>query len=462
MGLKELFSPLAPSSADTLCGESKVYQAILVAACILSTLGTYLLAQQLQPLIGTDYVVSCTPFFFILIGVEALLLRWGAAKDSVAAQYSACDSWASIAAGTTQMIWFTFAKRYFSHALLYAYVWRNYRLFDAGESWAWCFGAFVLGDFFYYWFHRMAHEYSVLWAGHNVHHSSEHYNFSTALRQSARQALLSPFWSLPAALIFPPAQYFIASQWVTLYQFWIHTCVIRRMGLLEYVFNTPSHHRCHHDRRLHKNFAGVFIIWDRLFGTFYDEFETEESSCLVAAPPRGEIMYFGIQEVVPTWSEAATQLLLSFPRQWWKGPGYFTSTAKRILPKHSDPSMLRIRLVEELSGSAVWYLWTHFVVTLGMFILLVIWSGDASVTNEDIAVVTFFSVASLATQGLLLDGGRKPWLLELARCAVAVAMCERFGWYALSWFHVGSFATCLLAQHRVMGPGGAEVRIKDE
>merc|ERR1719409_1074661 len=88
------------------------------------------------------------------------------------------------------------------------------------------------------------------------------------------QAATSWMFSLPLALVFPPRLFLAFSQFNTLYQFWVHTCCIRRLGILEYVLMTPSHHRVHHDRRVHKNFGGVLIVWDRLFGSFQDEYET--------------------------------------------------------------------------------------------------------------------------------------------------------------------------------------------
>ncbi|CUG32631.1 lysophospholipase, putative [Bodo saltans] len=235
--LTRLVVPLKPASNDPVDREPPIFSIVLLLVIVMSTVGTYLLGLTLAPL-GLDYivssVVSSVPFFFIMIGTEAVLLHLGAVKDSVAARYSICDTWSSLTAGLSQMIWFTFIKRFFSHALLYTLVWERYRIYNLAEESAavWC-ACFVVGDFVYYWFHRMSHEYSTLWAGHNVHHSSEHYNLSTALRQSWRQALLSPFWSLPFALILPPSSYFLASQWVTIYQFWIHTCVVRRLGVVE-------------------------------------------------------------------------------------------------------------------------------------------------------------------------------------------------------------------------------------
>eukprot|EP00041_Stephanoeca_diplocostata_P029069 m.848570 g.848570 ORF g.848570 m.848570 type:complete len:171 (-) comp23488_c0_seq10:146-658(-) len=130
---------------------------------------------------------------------------------------------------------------------------------------------FVGVDFSYYWYHRCAHTNALLWLGHSVHHDSEIYNLSTALGQGVIQAATSWMFDLWLALFFPPRAFLTCRAVNTLYQFWLHTCVIRRLGFLEHIFSTPSHHRVHHDRRVHKNFGGIFIVWDKLFGSFLDE-----------------------------------------------------------------------------------------------------------------------------------------------------------------------------------------------
>ncbi|WBV63816.1 sterol desaturase family protein [Legionella pneumophila 130b] len=130
-------------------------------------------------------------------------------------------------------------------------------------------------DFFYYWYHRVSHRNSFFWIGHSVHHQSEHFNLSVALRQGYFQTLTSWVFYLPLALIgFPTWMFVIVASVNTIYQFWIHTESIRKMGWFEKIFNTPSHHRVHHGKNpqyIDKNYAGSLIIWDKLFGTFEPE-----------------------------------------------------------------------------------------------------------------------------------------------------------------------------------------------
>lgn len=146
-----------------------------------------------------------------------------------------------------------------------------------GDRWTTWLIALLGIDLAYYWFHRLSHEINFLWAAHVVHHQSEDYNLAVALRQSAVQGYFNLPFYLPLALIgVPPLVYVIALQINTLYQFWIHTRLIGRIGPLEAVLNTPSHHRVHHGadpKYLDRNYAGILIIWDRMFGTFQAEQE---------------------------------------------------------------------------------------------------------------------------------------------------------------------------------------------
>lgn len=158
----------------------------------------------------------------------------------------------------------------------YDYLYHYHRLFSLNPQsiYAWFF--LWLGvDFCYYWFHRASHRCVFLWAGHAVHHQSEQYNLSVALRQGVIQTLFAWIIYLPLALLgFPTWMFVLVVAANTLYQFWIHTKLIKTMGWFELVFNTPSHHRVHHGKNplyIDKNYAGSLIIWDRLFGTFEPE-----------------------------------------------------------------------------------------------------------------------------------------------------------------------------------------------
>lgn len=140
--------------------------------------------------------------------------------------------------------------------------------------------AFLLQDFLYYWFHRASHHIRWLWASHVAHHSSRQMNFSTALRQSLTYPLSGMwlFWTPMILLGFTPSLVFAVVALNLAFQFFVHTQAVKKLGWLEWLFNTPSHHRVHHACNplyIDRNFAGVLIIWDRLFGTFVAEREDE-------------------------------------------------------------------------------------------------------------------------------------------------------------------------------------------
>jgi sterol desaturase/sphingolipid hydroxylase (fatty acid hydroxylase superfamily) len=139
--------------------------------------------------------------------------------------------------------------------------------------------AFFADDFSYYWFHRTSHECRFFWASHVVHHSSQHYNLSTALRQTWTGGFFSfVFWLWMPFAGFQPIMIFTMQAISLLYQFWIHTEFVSRLGAIELVMNTPSHHRVHHatnPQYIDRNHAGILIIWDRMFGSF----EPEKQRC---------------------------------------------------------------------------------------------------------------------------------------------------------------------------------------
>lgn len=147
------------------------------------------------------------------------------------------------------------------------------------QWWAWAI-LFFLDDLIYYWFHRANHEVRLLWAGHVPHHSSEYLNFGTALRQGVGERVHKYFFWLPLPLLgFDPVMIFTMIALNLIYQFWVHTQWVDRLpGIIEAIFNTPSHHRVHHGSNiayLDRNHGGVLIIWDKLFGTFAKEQSSE-------------------------------------------------------------------------------------------------------------------------------------------------------------------------------------------
>ena len=215
----------------------------------------------------------------------------------------------------------------------------EYRLLDAGDG-PWAFaGALIAVDFAYYWFHRLHHEVRVLWASHVPHHSSQRYNLSTALRQTWTPMTGLPFY-LPLALVFTPIQIATAFGVNLLYQFWIHTELIGRLGPLEWVLNTPSHHRVHHGANvqyLDRNYGGILIVWDRWFGTFEPEAERVRFG-LTKNIASGNPVYAAFYEFVAVFRDAgragslrdAVGFLLRPPGWKPQGEGATAGDLKRL------------------------------------------------------------------------------------------------------------------------------------
>jgi len=215
-------------------------------------------------------IAVAVPVFFALIGVELGAARW--IGRSV---YRLGDSVSNLGCGILQQVSGILLRGgLFGVYLLLHETLRVWTIPSTPWAWALCF---VAVDFCYYWFHRLSHGVSFMWAAHVVHHQSEDYNLAVALRQGAFQGFFSWLFYLPLALLgFSPVMFAVCNSLNTLYQFWVHTRLIGRMGPLEWFLNTPSHHRVHHGRDpkyIDKNHAGALIIWDRMFGSFQREEE---------------------------------------------------------------------------------------------------------------------------------------------------------------------------------------------
>jgi sterol desaturase/sphingolipid hydroxylase (fatty acid hydroxylase superfamily) len=222
--------------------------------------------------IQNDPVGYAVPFFVLLI-----LLEVGLDMREKRQWYEKKEAWASLAMGVGSVFVNLAAKIFYLGIFLYLY--ENYRLFtlptDSIAAWVLLF---FLDDFSFYWHHRLSHQIRILWASHSNHHSSVSYNLAVALRQSWTEFLYKYlFWLWLPLIGFHPLMVFTMIACSLIYQFFLHTQSVRKLGFLEYVFNTPSHHRVHHATNvqyLDKNHAGILIIWDRLFGTFIEETET--------------------------------------------------------------------------------------------------------------------------------------------------------------------------------------------
>jgi sterol desaturase/sphingolipid hydroxylase (fatty acid hydroxylase superfamily) len=210
------------------------------------------------------------PFFILTVILEVFLTVKVKLEE-----YDFKDSSTSILMGLGNVFLGIIAKAVVLGIFLFLY---KYRIFTISFAWwSWILLLFI-EDFTYYWFHRISHESRLFWASHVVHHSSKKYNLSTALRQTWSGGFYTFIFWFPLILIgFHPVMVLVQMSISLIYQYWIHTELIKKMPKwFEAVFNTPSHHRVHHatnPQYLDRNHAGIFIIWDRLFGTFEPEVE---------------------------------------------------------------------------------------------------------------------------------------------------------------------------------------------
>lgn len=216
----------------------------------------------------SNLVLYSIPLFIVAMILEGTWTR----RHAAAKGYEPRDTAASLTMGLAAVIVSGFTKLLSVPLFVALY---DHRLADIGSAWwAWIVLLFA-EDLCYYWFHRVHHEVRLFWGCHVNHHSSQYFNLSTALRQPLLTPLTGPMFWAPLPLVgFPPWMVLTAQAWSLLYQFWLHTEVVDRLGPLEWIMNTPSHHRVHHGKNLEyldKNHAGIFILWDRLFGTFAQE-----------------------------------------------------------------------------------------------------------------------------------------------------------------------------------------------
>ncbi len=220
-----------------------------------------------------DLTILAIPTFVVLMLIESMITGRRRSSGAPMRGYTPRDTAASLSMGVGNVLIDLFMKGVAISAAAALATLVPWKL-DSTSTWTWV-GVFLATDFCYYWFHRFHHEIRLFWAAHENHHSSTHYNLSTALRQSWTTPFTGMLFYIPLPLLgFEPKLIMSAIALNTIYQFWIHTEAIDKLGPLEWVINTPSHHRVHHGRNveyLDKNYAGMLIIWDRMFGTFEPE-----------------------------------------------------------------------------------------------------------------------------------------------------------------------------------------------
>lgn len=367
-----------------------------------------------------NYVLYAIPFFFVLIGLELLVDRWRGVST-----YRLADSINSLSAGVLSQVSGLLTKGL--GLLTYGFAVQHLALFElsAQQTWVWVL-AFVLYDFCYYWNHRLGHERNVLWAAHSVHHQSEDYNLSTALRQTSSGFLFGWIFYLPLAVLGVPLLVFLTVAALNLlYQFWVHTRHVPKLGWYEWAFVTPSNHRAHHAQNaiyMDRNYGGVFILWDRLFGTFQEELDEEPVIFGVTTPLASwNPLWANLQFYVQLWRDATRAA------SWWdKLRIWFMPTGWRpadVAAKYplSKPELSQfVKFEVPLSAGQKFYAGVQFALYLvgGTYLLAISESLTLGLLIASWAWVAF----GLYSLGVWLEN--RPWarLLEVLRLLSSVPL----------------------------------------
>ena len=369
---------------------------------------------------ASQVIVLAIPVFLLMMLGEFVLAR---RRGMVVYRFS--DAINSLSLGGLSQLSGLFTK--LLAVGIYSLVYDSVALFPDLAFWSSWYGvvlALVFYDLCYYWLHRAGHEVALFWAAHVVHHQSQHYNLSTALRQTSSGALLGWVFYLPMAVAgVPPLIFGIVALIDLLYQFWVHTELVRKLGWFDRVFCSPSNHRVHHavnDRYLDKNYGGILILWDRLFGSFREEDEKcvyGTRAGLRSWDPLWANVEVYAQQVQDSWR---ARNWLDKLRVWFKPPGWRPADVAARWPKPAF-DIAQVQVYDPPVAPAVMaFVGTGFVVLLGGVAAL-LWfahmvSGTAVAVWSAALLAIFWSLGAVlqARLGVLAA-------LMLASAAVATA-----------------------------------------
>lgn len=383
---------------------------------------------------GPNLIALAVPFFFLLIVVELVVARRRGVKI-----YRFADAFADMSCGMSQQL----TQLLYAAALVVVHqeVFQRWTLVRFAENsvWPWVI-AFVGVEFIYYWWHRLSHEVNFLWAGHVVHHQSEDYNLAVALRQSVLTYLT--IWPMYLTLAFvgvPAVQMSVVVAISTLYQFWIHTELVGKLGVFEKWLNTPALHRVHHainPRYIDKNYGAIVIVFDRIFRTY--EPETEKPVYGLVGP---------LRSFNPLWAQFATLTSLvkrtrlaprwgDKLRVWFKGPEWHipgVETPK--LPQPVTPeTFVKYDVAPPRTVSI--YVFVQFVLLTTATFLLMLFGKSLPWLN--LAVGVAMALGSMPVLSGLLEGKRWAPTAEFARLAVVLTgAAAAFVAGAAAWWSLG-------------------------
>lgn len=379
-----------------------------------------------------NLIALAIPFFLLALLIELLFDR--ARGTGV---YRANDAISSLGAGTLSTTLGYFTR--LVPAAIFGYVMQHIALVKVDPAWfdfsprgivLWAL-ALTAFDFCYYWSHRMGHEISILWASHAVHHQSEDYNLSTALRQTSTGFLFTWVFYLPLFLLGMPFEVFLTVNALDLiYQFWVHTQLVGKLGWLDRVFVTPSNHRVHHAQNplyIDRNYGGILIIWDRLFGTFQEECDTEPVVYGVRKPLASwNPFWANLQVYDDLWFDAKhtrrwrDKLGIWFRRTGWRP----ADVAARFPKRNSDPAAF-CKFDPPLGRAGQRYIILQFVAAA----ITVLWIGMLFAEAGAVAIVVpcLALWTTLYSLGMISEGRPYAIRFELVRLLLVVPLATLAG-----------------------------------
>ncbi|MEM7610987.1 MAG: sterol desaturase family protein [Pseudomonadota bacterium] len=380
-----------------------------------------------------DLIALAVPFFLLMIVLELVLDRIRGTG-----YFQLQDALGSLSAGAFNSTTGIFTK--LVSIAIYAWVLEHAALFVIPHSWfglsaggvlAWL-GILIFWDFMYYWKHRLGHEVSVFWAAHSVHHQSEEYNLTTALRQTSSDFLVGWVVYLPMFLVGVPVHVFATVAAIDLiYQFWVHTRHVDKLGWADRVFVTPSNHRVHHAQNsayIDKNYGGILILWDRLFGTY-------------AAENDDDPVVFGVRKPLASFNPLTANLqvyrYLWFDARrarrwrdkwsiWWRRTGWRPEDVVEAFPAKKTDLARFEKYAVALSPGARVYIVLQFLVALVLTLMVGIVAGVASLFTVFLFCIMLWML--LTSIGMISDASRHAWSFESLRLVFNIPVAALFGW----------------------------------
>ena len=366
-----------------------------------------------------DLIALAIPFFLLAMLVELAVDRYRGTGH-----YRANDAINSLSAGTLSVTFGYFTR--LLPAVIWGFVLQHLSLVDVDTAvfdlsarglllWTLAMLAF---DFCYYWSHRMGHEISVMWAAHAVHHQSEDYNLSTALRQTSTGFLFTWIFYLPLFVFGMPFEVFVTVNALNLiYQFWVHTQHVGKLGWLDRVFVTPSNHRVHHAQNevyIDRNYGGILVLWDRIFGTFQEELDEEPVVFGVRKPLESwNPFWANIQVYDYLWFDAVrTARWRDKLGIWFRRTGWRPADVEARYPRTTRPLDDFAKFDPVMRPRARRYLvWQYGAASIAVLWIADRWMIDLSVCpgqpdRRDVAVVKFGSPPELAAFPMSLSTSR--------------------------------------------------------